>query len=294
MRQLLREVCGIDSEIIAIKTAGDQFSQARIEQVGVKGVFIKEIEDALFDRRVDLAVHSLKDVPTEIPEGLTFPALPRREDPRDCLISRDGTPLAKLRHGAFVGTSSQRRQAQLWNYRPDLRMRDLRGNVDTRLKKLETGEWDAVVLAKAGLERLGRADRISEVFGPEVMLPAVGQGALGIECRVDDKELCELLARLDDADTRACVTAERALLAELQGGCQVPLGAWARIESRTLRIDAVVLSPDGRQSLRRDISGRPEEAKSLGRQLGQELLEAGAHRLLQLAGKIVGKSIGNS
>jgi hydroxymethylbilane synthase len=262
--------------------------------MGVKGVFTKEIEDALLEHRVDLAVHSLKDVPTAVPDGLAFPAIPQREDPRDCLVSRNRLPIAQLRHGALVGTSSLRRQAQLRHYRPDLQLQGLRGNVDTRLRKIEAGELDAIVLAKAGLDRLGQSEKISEVLGPPVMLPAVGQGALGIECRAADDDISALLSRLDHVETRAAVTAERALLAELEGGCQVPLGVWARIENGVLVIDAVVLSSDGRDSLRRDASGKPVEAEHIGRRLGQELLDAGADRLLQLAGRTIGKSIGNS
>ena len=179
----MAEEFGVEAEIVIIKTSGDQFTQSSVSQLGMKGVFIKELEDALLDRRVDIAVHSMKDVPTEIPAGLTFPAITRREDPRDCLVSRNGAKLAALAAGAKVGTGSLRRQAQLRHHRPDLDLRELRGNVDTRLRKLEEGMYDAIVLAKAGLDRLGLAGKITEVFEPGVMLSAVGQGALGIEAR---------------------------------------------------------------------------------------------------------------
>jgi hydroxymethylbilane synthase len=289
IRQRLRESCGVESEIVTIKTSGDRPDQAPIGQIGLKGVFIKEIEDALLGRRVDLAVHSMKDVPTEIPAGLTFPAIPKREDVRDCLVSRGGKKLAELAPGARVGTSSLRRQAQLRHYRPDLELRDLRGNVDTRLRKLEAGEFDAIVLAKAGIERLGQGAKISETISPEVMLPAVGQGALGIECRSDDEEVFRLLQKLDDDETRAAVTAERALLSELEGGCQVPLGAWGRIENQKLVLEAAVLSADGAECLRRKSSGDVAEAAEVGRRLAQELIDAGADRILRLAGRTLGK-----
>jgi hydroxymethylbilane synthase len=289
IRQRLRESCGVDSEIVTIKTSGDRLDQAPIGQIGLKGVFIKEIEDALLGRRVDLAVHSMKDVPTEIPKGLAFPAITKREDVRDCLVSRGGKKLAELAPGARVGTSSLRRQAQLRHYRPDLELHDLRGNVDTRLRKLDAGEFDAIVLAKAGIERLGQGAKISETISPEVMLPAVGQGALGIECRSDDKEVFGLLQKLDDDKTRAAVTAERALLSELEGGCQVPLGAWGRIENQKLLLEAAVLSADGAECLRRKSSGDVAEAAEVGRRLAQELIDAGADRILRLAGRTLGK-----
>ncbi|MFY9531943.1 MAG: hydroxymethylbilane synthase [Candidatus Acidiferrales bacterium] len=289
IRQRLRESCGVGSEIVTIRTSGDRLEQAPIGQIGLKGVFIKEIEDALFGRRADLAVHSMKDVPTEIPAGLVFPAITKREDVRDCLVSRGGKKLAELAPGARVGTSSLRRQAQLRHYRPDLELRDLRGNVDTRLRKLDAGEFDAIVLAKAGIERLGQGAKISETISPEVMLPAVGQGALGIECRSDEKEVFGLLQKFDDNETRAAVTAERALLSELEGGCQVPLGAWGRIENQKLILEAAVLSADGAECLRRKSSGDVAEAAEVGRRLAQELIDAGADRILRLAGRTLGK-----
>jgi hydroxymethylbilane synthase len=289
IRERLAELHGIQAELVRIRTSGDHFQTAAIAQMGTKGVFIKELEDALLAGTVDLAVHSMKDVPTETPEGLVFPAITRREDVRDCLVSRHSLPLKKLPAGARVGTSSLRRQAQLRLYRPDLELRDLRGNVDTRLKKLSNGDFDAIVLAKAGLDRLGAADKITEIIPTEIMLPAVGQGALGIEIRARDRDTKKLASALDDPDTRACVTAERALLRELEGGCQVPLGAWARLGRDGLLLEAIVLSSDGREYLRREWHGPAAEAQDIGKHLGQILIEAGAGRILRLAGRSVGK-----
>jgi hydroxymethylbilane synthase len=260
------------------------------EQAGTKGIFIKELEEALLAGTADLAVHSMKDVPTENPAGLVFPAITKREDVRDCLISRDGAKLKDLACGARVGTSSLRRQAQLRHHRPDLELLDLRGNVDTRLKKVAAGEFDAIVLATAGMNRLGASDKITQILAPEVMLPAVGQGALGIETRADDHETLRLVAALDDPESHEAVTAERALLRELEGGCQIPLGAWARRENGELRLEACVFSADGKEFVRKDLRGRPEEAEELGVRLGQILIEAGADRILRLAGRSVGRS----
>jgi hydroxymethylbilane synthase len=220
---------------------------------------------------------------------LAFPAITKREDPRDCLISREGHPLQGLPAGARIGTSSLRRQAQLRHYRSDLEVLDLRGNVDTRLKKVAAGEFDAIILAAAGVTRLGERGKITDILPAEVMLPAVGQGALGIETRGDDRETSRLVAALNDPETRACVTAERALLLELEGGCQVPLGAWARIENDQLRIEARLLSPDGRQCLRGERCGLAAHAGQLGQGLGQTLKEAGADKILRLTGRFVGQ-----
>jgi hydroxymethylbilane synthase len=288
VRERLARMAGVPSEIVFIKTTGDRFQQAQVSQIGLKGVFIKELEDALLEGRVDLAVHSMKDVPTQIPPGLSFPAICQREDVRDCLMTTSGAKLDDLPAGARVGTSSLRRQSQLRHYRPELDLRNLRGNVDTRLRKLERGEYDAIVLAKAGLDRLGWSDRITEVLSTEISLPAVGQGALGIEARADDREVLEALMRLDHAETRTAVMAERALLAEMEGGCQVPLGAWARMEQSELVLEACVLSVDGTDYIRKRASGSPREPEALGRDLAQSLLAAGADRILRLAGKNVG------
>ncbi len=285
IRGRLREISGIECEVVVIRTSGDRFPRAAISELSVKGVFIKELEDALLDRSVDLAVHSMKDVPTKIPDGLVFPAIPSREDPSDCLVSRSGAKWRELPPGARVGTGSLRRQAQLRRVRPDLDIRELRGNVDTRLKKLDGGEFDAIVLAKAGLDRLGLSRRITDVFSSHTMLPAAGQGALGIECRADDQATRVLLEKLDHPDTRAAVTAERALLAELEGGCQLPLGAQGRVANGRLMLDAVVLALDGTDALRRAGSGEASQAEEIGRRLGRELIAAGAARILEMAGR---------
>lgn len=289
VRERLMRECGVESELVIIKTAGDQFASAAISDVGGKGIFIKEIEDSLLDGRVDLAVHSLKDVPTETPCGLVFPAITKREDARDVLISRSGKKLLELSEGARVGTSSLRRQSQLRYRRGDLQIVELRGNVDTRLRKLDAGQLDAIVLAKAGVDRLGLSGRITEVFPPDIMLSAVGQGALALECREDDAGTRDALAALDHSETRTAVSAERALLEELEGGCQVPLGAWARWEDNgVLKMDARVLAADGSECIERSGSGSAEAPEKLGRRLARDLLDAGADRLLRLAGRSVG------
>lgn len=294
IRERLAQLHGVESELVRIRTSGDNFqssSAAEVsQQTGTKGIFIKELEEALLAGTADLAVHSMKDVPTENPAGLIFPAITKREDVRDCLISRDGSDLKNLPSAGRVGTSSLRRQAQLWHHRPDLELLELRGNVDTRLKKIAAGEFDAIVLATAGINRLGASDRITQILPPEIMLPAVGQGALGIEIRVDDREILRLVTALDDAESHAAVTAERALLRELEGGCQIPLGAWARRENGELRLEACVFSADGKEFVRKELRGSTEEAEKLGVRLGQILIEAGADRILRLAGRSVGRS----
>jgi len=276
----LRETTGVEPEIVIIKTSGDKFQQASFSQIGTKGVFIKELEDALLDVRIDLAVHSMKDVPTEMPEGLMISAIGKREDVRDALLSTSGATLASLPQGARVGTSSLRRQSQLLYARRDLRVLELRGNVDTRIEKLKRGDYDAIVPAKAGLDRLGLSGNISEVLPHDVSLPAAGQGAIGIEARAGDGETLRVLAALEDAETRSAVTAERSALAGLGGGCQVPIGAWGRVENRKLSLDVVVLSPDGTQRMWEKDSGSPEEAEAIGRRIAQKLRDCGATALL--------------
>jgi len=277
----LREKAGVDTEILTIKTSGDKFQQTSFSRIGTKGVFIKELEDALLEGRIDLAVHSMKDVPTELPAGLTMVAIGKREDVRDALLSSAGVPLESLPSGARVGTSSLRRQSQLLHARRDLRVLELRGNVDTRIAKLDRGDYDAIVLAKAGLDRLGLSGRITQVIPTEVSLPAAGQGAIGIEARAGDAEAAHMVAALDDAETRGAVAAERAALAALGGGCQVPLGAWGRIENGQLSLDVVVLSPDGTQRLWATESGAPGEAEAIGARAAKKLRESGATALLE-------------
>jgi hydroxymethylbilane synthase len=276
----LREATSVEPEVVIIKTSGDKFQQTSFSQIGTKGVFIKELEDALLDGRIDLAVHSMKDVPTEIPEGLTIAAIGKREDVRDALLSSSGATLASLPHGARVGTSSLRRQSQLLYARRDLRLLELRGNVDTRIEKLKRGDYDAIVLAKAGLDRLGLSGNISEVLPHNVSLPAAGQGAIGIEARAGDAETLRILAALEDAETRSAVTAERSALAGLGGGCQVPIGAWGRVEKGNLALDVAVLSPDGTQRMWEKDSGPQAEAEAIGKRVAQKLREGGAAALL--------------
>lgn len=281
VRKLIFQKTGVDAEIIIIKTTGDKLQQAPFAQIGGKGVFIKELEEALLEEEVDLAVHSVKDIPTDVPSRLCFPAVCRREDVRDCLVSANGATLAVLRRGARVGTSSLRRQAQLRHMRPDLDVRELRGNVDTRLRKVESGEYEAIMLAKAGLDRLGLSGRITEVMQPENFMPAVGQGAIAIQARLKDEEMGDALGVLDDPPTRQAIMAERALLATLEGGCQVPLGAWARVERGELVMDAVVCSPDGQQYVKQRGTAPPERARELGQQVAQMLIDAGAGSILE-------------
>jgi hydroxymethylbilane synthase len=276
----LLEATGGEPEIVIIKTSGDKFQQTSFSQIGTKGVFIKELEDALLEERIDLAVHSMKDVPTETPEGLTIAAIGKREDVRDALLSLSGATLASLPQGARVGTSSLRRQSQLLYARRDLRMLELRGNVDTRIQKLRRGDYDAIVLAKAGLDRLGLSANISEVLPPEVSLPAAGQGAIGIEARAGDTETLRVLTGLEDGETRSAVSAERFALAGLGGGCQVPIGAWGRVENNRLALDVAVLSPDGKQRMWEQDSGSPTEPDAIGKRIAQKLRECGAAALL--------------
>ena len=285
VRKQLFAATGMEAEIVIIKTSGDRLQQAPLTQIGGKGIFIKELEDALLDETVDLAVHSVKDIPTDTPSRLCFPAVCRRDDVRDCLISPKGTTLANLREGARVGTSSLRRHAQLRHIRPDLDVRDLRGNVDTRLRKVESGEYDAILLAKAGLDRLGWSQRITEVLAPEVCMPAVGQGAIAVEARLNDTEAADALVKLDDAETRTAIICERALLSALQGGCQVPLGAWARIERGELVLEACVCSVDGVQYVKQRATAPPDQAAQLGQHMASLLIEAGAQNILEEVGR---------
>jgi hydroxymethylbilane synthase len=281
VRKQLFAGAGIEAEIISIKTSGDKLQTSSLSQIGGQGVFVKELEEALLEETIDLAVHSVKDVPTDTPSRLMFPAVCRREDVRDCLVAANGATLASLRQGARVGTGSLRRQAQLRRIRPDLDVRDLRGNVDTRLRKVESGEYEAVMLAKAGLDRLGLSNRITETMNPEVFLPAVGQGAVAVECRLKDTEASELASGLDDAETRMAIIAERSLLSALQGGCQVPLGAWARMERGELVLEACVCSVDGLQYVRQRATSAPEQAAELGGRMATLLIEAGAQSILE-------------
>jgi hydroxymethylbilane synthase len=268
---------GHDTRIEIIRTTGDKIADVPLAKVGVKGLFTKEIEEALLDGRIDLAVHSLKDLPTEVPAGLAIAAVPEREDARDAMV---GARLNDLPASAKVGTSSLRRAAQLRVARRDLAIETVRGNLDTRVRKLDEGHYNAIVLAAAGLARLGWSHRIAEILSPEVMCPAAGQGALAVETRTEG-EAREICAALDHAATRAAVTAERATLAVLGGGCQIPIGAYAEIEQNSLRLIAAVIAPDGERSVRKSSQGAVAAAAEIGRRLGEALLIAGAREILE-------------
>jgi hydroxymethylbilane synthase len=276
----------VSVRIEIIKTLGDVRTDVPLSTIGGQGAFTKELEVALLDRRVDVAVHSLKDLPTVTPDGLAITATPEREDPRDALVLRAGSEaqansLKSLAEGAVVGTSSLRRIAQLKHLRPDVQIKDLRGNVDTRLRKLDEGEYDALILASAGLRRLGFGERISAAIEQTEMLSAVGQGSLGIETRSDDAETNALVARLDDPRTRAAVLAERALLRSLGGGCQVPIAAHATVQGGRLNLDGLVATLDGTQVLRDRLEGAASDAARIGEELAARLLEHGAGELLR-------------
>jgi hydroxymethylbilane synthase len=279
------EEMGAGVRIEIFKTSGDVMRDVPLSTIGGQGVFTKELEVALLDGRIDVAVHSLKDLPTVNPTGLSITATPEREDARDALVLRadadaGGASISSIPAGSVVGTSSLRRIAQLMHLRPDVRVKDLRGNVDTRLRKLDAGEYDAVILASAGLRRLGLGRRISAAIETDVMLPAVSQGSLGVQTRADDSETNALVSRLDDAATRAAVLAERALLRKLGGGCQVPIAAHARVEGGRLRLDGLVASLDGSRVIRDSIETDAREADAAGDALAARLLERGAFELL--------------
>lgn len=288
VKTTLERAAGVEVRLEIIRTSGDKISDAPLTPVppaagqagGVKALFTKEIEEALLAGRIDLAVHSLKDLPVELPAGLTLGAVPAREDARDALISRGGENLRALPAGARVGTSSLRRQLQLRLLRPDLALEPLRGNLDTRLRKLDEGRYDAIVVAQAGLKRMGWGDRATQVLSPEEMVPAIGQGALALETRADDAELLAGLGSLRDPDTEAAVRAERAFLARLGGGCQVPLAGHARVKRERLEIAGVVVSLDGRRAVRGAEAGAQNDADLIGRTLAEKLLREGAQEIL--------------
>jgi len=279
-------LAGFDVRIEIIKTTGDVKNDP-LSVIGGKGVFTKELEDALLDGRIDIAVHSLKDLPTILAEGLSITAICEREDPRDALVlaagsELDATALGNLPRGATVGTSSQRRLAQLRCWRDDLVIKDLRGNVDTRIRKLDKGQYDAVILASAGLVRLGLQDRISLRIPIDHMLPAVGQGAIAIETRADDEFAVEATRRLDHRETRVACLAERAFLRGLGGGCQLPIAAHARFEGELLKLDGLVARPDGSKRLQDSLTGPPDKAEEIGASLASKLIELGAASLIEI------------
>jgi hydroxymethylbilane synthase len=272
------QVFGLESRIEIIHTTGDKITDVALSKVGTKGLFTKEIEEALLSGAIDLAVHSLKDMPTDLPEGLALAAIPEREDPRDALVGRS---LAALSAKARVGTSSLRRAAQLRARRRDLDIENIRGNVDTRLRKLDEGQYDAIVLASAGLRRLGWENRIAELLDPDVMCPAVGQGALAVETREDGGAAQEIAARLEHRESRIAVTAERAVLRALGGGCQVPIGAYATVDGDRVLVRTIIVSPDGARIVRKQAQGAASDAERIGGALGGELLADGGRQILE-------------
>ena len=273
---LIRERAGVEAELVGLTSFGD-VSKAHLTDIGGSGVFVSALRKCLLAGDIDLAVHSLKDLPSAAVPGIALAAVPVRGDPRDALVARDGAKLADLPTGALIGTGSPRRAAQLRLMRADIRPVPVRGNAGTRLAKVSSGELDAVVLARAGLERIGHLDLITEVFEPDEMLPAPGQGALAVECRDTDPGLVDLLATVDDPDSRAAATAERAVLAELQAGCHAPVGAYA-VATDTLRLTAVVIPDDGAPPLSARGAASAGEAARMGREVARELLRRGAGR----------------
>ncbi len=274
---------GVTVELVPITTIGDREQRGPIGSLGSQGVFTKEIQRALLEDRIDLAVHSLKDLPTDPVDGLCLAAVPERETVRDALICRGATGLADLPEGARIGSGSMRRQSQLLHHRPDLQLADIRGNVDTRLAKLDDGQYDAIVLAEAGLKRLGLAERITELVDSEIMLPAVGQGALGLETRVDDDATRAALAALDHPESHVAVVAERAMLAALQGGCLAPIAAWARFEGDKIGLTGRVLSVDGAKRIEATETSNEQDGVALGHLVARHLVEQGAAELIETA-----------
>lgn len=270
----------INVELVPMSTQGDIILDTPLAKIGGKGLFVKELEQAMLDGRADIAVHSMKDVPVEFPDGLVLHTICEREDPRDAFVSNNFASIDELPQGAVVGTSSLRRQCQIREARPDLVINDLRGNVNTRLGKLDNGQYDAIILAAAGLIRLKMHDRIADFIEPEVSLPANGQGAVGIECRESDEMVKALLAPLEHNKTRIQVNAERAMNRRLEGGCQVPIGAYALVDGTQVHLRGLVGAVDGSQMLRDEVSGHVDDAEKLGIELAEKLLVQGADKIL--------------
>ncbi|MGB5407377.1 MAG: hydroxymethylbilane synthase [Thiogranum sp.] len=277
---LMARNSGLDVELFTMTTQGDKILDTPLAKVGGKGLFVKELELGILEGEADLAVHSMKDVPVEFPDGLGLAAILEREDPRDALISKAFTSIDTLPQGARVGTSSLRRQCQLRARRPDLEVLDLRGNVNTRLAKLDIGDYDAILLAAAGVKRMGWEDRITELLPPEQFLPAIGQGAIGIEIRVADEKVSRIVEVLNDEQTATRIRAERALNERLQGGCQVPIAGYSEISHGVMVLRALVGRPDGTELVQGVISGKPEDAEELGQVLADDLLSRGAKQIL--------------
>ena len=288
-QRLREEYPGLSVTQKRVTTKGDRILDVPLAKIGGKGLFTKELEEEMLSGGIDLAVHSLKDMPAKVPDGLVIAAVTKRLDPGDALVSNRFSSFEELPKGARVGTSSLRRRAQLLCARPDLEMLDLRGNVNTRLRKLDEGEYDAIVLAVAGLKRLGFADRIRQVLPREMVLPAVGQGALAIETREDDRETRDMLAFLRDDDTICCTEAERSFLARVEGGCQEPVGVYATAEGDGLKVEAVIASLDGQRFYRGDVNGTRRDAAKLGENLAEKLLDEGGAEILKELGLLVGE-----
>jgi hydroxymethylbilane synthase len=268
-------------DIRVITTSGDKIQDVPLSKIGGKGLFVKEIEEALLAKEIDLAVHSMKDVPMELPSELGISVITKRENPLDALISKNGKKLSNLPQGATIGTSSLRRSSQLLKYRKDFKIYPLRGNVDTRLRKLKEGNYDAILLATAGLNRLGWGDCITEEISHEILVPAMGQGALGIETRLDDARIYDFISTLNHEETHHAVSAERALVGRLDGGCQVPIGAYAKIEDNLITLKGLVASLDGKVIHKSKNVGPIDDAIKIGRELGEELLKMGANKILE-------------
>jgi len=271
----------LDINIRVIATSGDKIQDVPLAKIGGKGLFVKEIEEALLANEIDLAVHSMKDVPMELPIQLGISVITKRENPLDALISKNGEKLADLPQGATIGTSSLRRSSQLLKYRDDFKIHPLRGNVDTRLRKVEEGKYDAILLASAGLNRLGWANRITEEISHDILLPAMGQGALGIETRLDDTKIYDFISTLNHEQTRYAVSAERSLVGRLDGGCQVPIGAYARVEKGLIKLKGLVASLDGEIIYKLENVGPVDDAINIGQELGAQLLKMGANEILE-------------
>ena len=270
-----------DIDIRIIATSGDKIQDVPLSKIGGKGLFVKEIEEALLANEIDIAVHSMKDVPMELPAELGISVITKRENPLDALISKNGEKLADLPQGATIGTSSLRRSSQLLKYRDDFKIHPLRGNVDTRLRKVEEGKYDAILLASAGLNRLGWANRITEEISHDILLPAMGQGALGIETRIDDTKIYDFISTLNHEQTHYAVSAERSLVGRLDGGCQVPIGAYARVEKGLITLKGLVASLDGEVIYRSENVGPVDDAFNIGQELGAQLLKMGANEILE-------------
>ena len=264
-----------------IKTTGDRITDRPLAMVGGKGLFVKEIETALLDKDIDLAVHSMKDMPGELPGGLIIGAIPKRENPFDVLIAGENRQLSDYKPGAVIGTSSLRRGSQIKHIRPDVRIESIRGNLDTRIKKLQAGEYDAIVLAAAGLRRLGQADLITQYLDETTMIPAVGQGALCIETRADDPDIAPVMERLNDPDTHICVTGERAFLKRIEGSCHIPVACFAKMAGKEVELTAIVASEDGKDVVREKQRSLPEAVETVGRSLADQVLENGGKQILE-------------